>query len=179
MARFRAPVLALFLFLLLGGCATAPPVALDYDPQADFSGLRTYHLLDPLATGPVSPLELKRARQAVEGILSNRYRSVEHPEDADFLVQVQMQSVEKVAVYEDRFGLYGGYRYWGFGWRAPVEVREYRQDILVVDVLSPENSPLWRASMPSRAGRYRDPAQRHQRLREEAALLLNRFPPAY
>ncbi|MFI2812965.1 MULTISPECIES: DUF4136 domain-containing protein [unclassified Microbulbifer] len=171
--------MVMLLLLVLGGCAAAPQVAVDYDPQADFAGMRTYYLLDPVATGPVTPLEIKRARQAVEGILQNRYRAVDNTDDADFLVQVQFQAVEKVAVYEDSFGLYGGYRYWGFGWRSPVEVRQYRQDTLVVDILSPESSPLWRGSMPSSAGRYQDPAQRQQRLREEAALLLNRFPPAY
>ena len=175
-ASLRALLLALPL-LILGGCASAPPVAVDYDPQADFSGLRTYYLLDPLATGPVSPLEMKRARQALEGQLGLHYQPVDNTEDADFLVRLQIVAVDKVAVYDDSLALYGGYRYWGFGWRVPLQVREYRESTLVLDVLSQQSSPLWRASMPSAAPRYADPLQNQQRLSEEIALMLNRFPP--
>lgn len=175
-ANLRAAFVALSL-LVLGGCAGAPPVAVDYDPQADFSAMHSYYILDPLATGPVSPLEIKRARQALDGLLRLRYQPVQHPEDADFLVRLQMLAVEKVAVYEDSLALYGGYRYWGFGWRAPLEVRQYRENTLVLDILSPDNSPLWRSSIPSAAAGYADPAQSQQRVREEVALMLNRFPP--
>ncbi|SEA09505.1 DUF4136 domain-containing protein [Microbulbifer marinus] len=181
LAILRAHVLRLQLLalivLLLAGCATVPPVAVDYDPQADFSSLRTYYLLDPLATGPVSPLEMKRATQALEGLLRMRYQPAETADSADFLVRLQLNSVEKVVVYEDSLALYGGYRYWGVGWRAPLEVRQYRESYLVLDVLSPQSSPLWRASTPSAAARYADPLQSQQRIREELALMLNRFPP--
>ncbi|WP_159436024.1 DUF4136 domain-containing protein [Microbulbifer donghaiensis] len=154
-----------------------PPIAVDYDPQADFTSLQTYYLLDPLATGPVSPLEIKRATQALEGLLRMRYQPAQSADSADFLVRLQLNSVEKVAVYDDSFALYGGYHYWGFGWRAPLEVRPYRENYLVLDVLSPQSSPLWRASTPSAAARHADPAQSQQQLREELALMLNRFPP--
>ncbi|WP_323846661.1 DUF4136 domain-containing protein [Microbulbifer magnicolonia] len=175
-AKLRASFFVFFV-LLLAGCATVPPVAVDYDPQADFAGLRTYYLLEPLATGPVSPLEIKRARQALDALLRMRYQPAQSADSADFLVRLQLNSVEKVAVYEDSYALYGGYRYWGFGWRAPLEVRQYRENFLVLDVLSPQSSPLWRASTPSAAARYADPAQSQQRLSEELALMLNRFPP--
>jgi hypothetical protein len=172
----RAGLLAL-LSLWLGACATSSPVAVDYDPQADLTSLGSFYLLDPMANGPVSPLELKNAEQTVDGLLRMRYRPAENAESADFLVRVQVLAVDRVAVYEDSFALYGGYRYWGWGWQVPLDVRYYREATLVVDVMSPQHSPLWRGSMISSAGRYRDPAQRHQRVREEAALILNRFPP--
>ena len=176
---FRAPqaLLLAVLSLWLGGCASSPPVAVDYDPQADFSRLQSYYLLDPLANGPVSPLELKRAGQAVDGLLRMRFSPAASPEEADFLVRVQLQASQRVAVYEDTLGLYGGSRYWGLGWQVPLNVREYRQTILVVDMLSPTNAPLWRGSLPSGAQGAGSPEQQQQRLREEAALILNRFPP--
>lgn len=175
----RAPLIFLLgvLGLWLGGCATAPQVAVDYDPQADFSRLQSYYLLDPLANGPVSPLELKRAGQALDGLLRMRFSPSPSPDEADFLVRVQLQASERVAVYEDRLGLYGGSRYWGLGWQVPLNVREYRQTVLVVDMLSPSNAPLWRGSLLSGAQGAGSPEQQQQRLREEAALILNRFPP--
>jgi hypothetical protein len=165
------------LTLWLGGCVTASPVAIDYDPQADFAAMRSYCVLDPLADGPVSPLEIKRASQAVDGLLRGRYVPASNAESADFLVRVQMLAVERVAVYEDQMSIFGGYQYFGFGWQAPLQVRQYREASLVVDVLSPQFSPLWRGSMLSSAGRYSEPEYQHQRMREEAALILNRFPP--
>ncbi|AMX03515.1 DUF4136 domain-containing protein [Microbulbifer thermotolerans] len=171
----RSGILA--LVVLLASCASAPPVAVDYDPQADFSNLHSYYLLDPLATGPVSPLEIKRMKRAADDILRQRYMAADNAESADFLVRVQLHSVDKVAVYDDTLAFYGGYRYWGFGWRAPLHVREYRENTLVMDVLSPDNSPLWSGSLRSTAARYDDPVQRQQQLREEMAQLLGRFPP--
>ncbi|MCW8126813.1 DUF4136 domain-containing protein [Microbulbifer halophilus] len=176
-AIYRYSILALAALLLASCAAGPPPVAVDYDPQAEFSGLRSYYLLDPLATGAFSPLDLKRARNAADSLLGMRFERAKDAASADFLVRLQLVSEEKVAVYEDSFGLYGGYHSWGFGWRAPLQVRQYRRDILVLDILSPDKSPLWRASVPSGAGRHDDPVRRQQRLREDLALLLNRFPP--
>jgi len=172
----RSGLLALAV-LLLAGCVSAPRVAVDYDPQVDFSSLHSYYLLEPLATGPVSPLEIKRAKQAADDALRQRYMSADSAESADFLVRVQLNSVEKVAVYDDSLALYGGYRFWGFGWRAPLHVRQYRQNTLVMDVMSADNSPLWSGTVPSAADRFDDPMQSLQQLREEMALLLGRFPP--
>ncbi|WP_158514525.1 DUF4136 domain-containing protein [Microbulbifer aggregans] len=175
MGAMRAALIAACLWMV--GCATAPPVAVDYDPQADFSRLQTYFLLDPLGTGPVAPLELKRARQAVEGQLRLRYRPAASAGDADFLVRVQLQGAERVAVYEDRFGIYGGHGPWGFGWQVPLNVRQYRQVYFVIDALTPDQAPLWRGSIPSGAMGARSPEDQQQRLHNEAARLLNRFPP--
>lgn len=171
----RAGILVL-LSLLLGACASTSPVAVDYQPGANFLSMHSYFLEDPAAAGPVSPIEISNAAQAVDNQLRGRYRRVDSPEQADFLVRVQLLAVERAAVYED-VGFYGGYRYWGLGWRAPLNVRYYRESTLVVDVADPDNAPLWRGSMISSASRYREPERRHQRLREEAALILNRFPP--
>lgn len=165
------------LGLWLGGCATPNPVAVDYDPAFKFATLRSYYLLDPLASGQVSPFEIKRAQQAVDGQLQGRYQKVESREAADFLVRVQLLSSDKVAVYEDPFSIYGGYRYFGFGWRAPLRVREYRESNLIVDVLGPDNAPLWRGSLQSKAAGLGDPGVQQQRLNEEAAMILGRFPP--
>ncbi|QIL91239.1 DUF4136 domain-containing protein [Microbulbifer sp. SH-1] len=174
---FSVAFLGLLLAAGLGGCAAPNPVAVDYDPGFKFANLRSYHLLDTLANGPVSPFESKRASQAVDEMLRGTYTPAASRDAADFLVRVQLFSADKVAVYEDPFSIYGGYRYFGFGWRAPLRVREYRENTLIIDVLSPEEAPLWRGSMPSTATRYESPEQQMFRLREEAAMILARFPP--
>lgn len=174
---FSIAALGLTLVFGLGGCVSSSPVAVDYDPTFKFAKLRSYYLLDTQANGPVSPFESKRADQAVEDAFNSRYQPAASSEEADFLVRVQLFSTDKVAVYEDPFNIYAGYRYFGFGWRAPVRVREYRETSLIVDVLSPEQAPLWRGSMPSKAGRFEAPEQQLLRLREEANLILARFPP--
>ncbi|MEX2961705.1 DUF4136 domain-containing protein [Microbulbifer sp. TYP-18] len=170
-------VLLCVLALWLTACASAPPVAVDYDPQADFSGFKSYFLLDALAIGPVAPLEMKRARQSLDGVLRTHYLPAASRDEADFLVRVQIVASDKVAVYQDSLGLYGSGYYWGWGVRAPLTVREYREMSLVVDVLSPSNAPLWRGSLVSDAQRAGSPEQQQQRLREEATQILSRFPP--
>lgn len=174
--RFRMVCIAAFS-LWLAGCAAPNPVAVDYDPAFKFANLRSFYMLDPLASGQVSPFEIKRARQAVESQLRGRYSLVESREQADFLVRVQLLSSDKVAVYEDPFSLYGGYGYFGFGWRAPLRVREYTQSTLLVDMLSTDDAPLWRGSLPSKAAGIDEPQLQQQRFTEEAALIIGRFPP--
>ena len=165
------------LGLWLGGCATPNPVAVDYDPAFKFTTLRSYYLLDPLASGQVSPFEIKRASQAIDNQLRGRYSKAESREAADFLVRVQLLKSDKIAVYENPYSLYGGYGYFGIGWRPPLRVRQYRESTLVVDMLSPDNAPLWRGSLPSVAAGYDDPVYQQQRFAEEAALIIGRFPP--
>ncbi|MFD1217368.1 MULTISPECIES: DUF4136 domain-containing protein [Microbulbifer] len=174
--RFRGACIAA-LGLWLAGCAASNPVAVDYDPAFKFANLRSYYMLDPLASGPVSPFEIKRARQAIDNQLRGRYTPAESRDQADFLVRVQLMSSDKVAVYEDPFSLYGGYGYFGLGWRAPLRVREYTQSTLVVDVSSADDAPLWRGSLPSKAAGFDDPRRQLQRFNEEAALIIGRFPP--
>ncbi|MFV8781268.1 DUF4136 domain-containing protein [Microbulbifer sp. SA54] len=177
MASLLRTIGIVLLGLWLGGCTTPNPVAVDYDPGFKFANLRSYYLLDPLATGTVSPFEIKRAGQAVDNQLRGRYSKAESPETADFLVRVQLLSNDKVAVYEDPFSIYGGYRYFGFGWRAPLRVRQYQESNLIVDVLAPDNAPLWRGSLPSSAARHDEPEHQMQQLNKEAGLIIGRFPP--
>ncbi|WOX04498.1 DUF4136 domain-containing protein [Microbulbifer pacificus] len=174
---FSVAALGLLVIVGLGGCAAPNPVAVDYDPGFKFANLRSYYLLDTLANGPVSPFESKRANQAVDEVLRGNYSPAASREEADFLVRVQLLSADKMAVYQDPFSIYGGYRYFGFGWRAPLRVHEYRESTLIVDVLSPDEAPLWRGSMPSTAARHDSPEQQMFRLREEAGMILARFPP--
>ncbi|WP_346837729.1 DUF4136 domain-containing protein [Microbulbifer sp. SAOS-129_SWC] len=168
---------ALAALFTLGGCVSTPPVAVDYDAQADFSHLQSYYLLDPLATGAVSPLQVKRARRALDGLLRRRYRPADSAADADFQVRLQLLAEDKVAVYDDSLSLYGGYGFWGFGWRAPLAVHPVREDTLVLDMLAPDGQPLWHGSLPSAAAGDADPGRRQQRLHEELAQMLSRFPP--
>lgn len=177
LCRYLSIAFALSVLLWIGGCANTKPVAVDYDPQADLTHLETFYLLEPLADELVSPLEMKRANQAVDETLRRRYLVADSAASADFLVQVQLRVVERTTLQQDPMVVYGGYsrwNYWGFG--APLRSHKYRESTLIVDILSPSRSPLWRGSLVMKPGK-RKPEEAYQLLREEAAQILNRFPP--
>ena len=165
------------LGLWLGGCASPGPVSVDYDPGFKFANLRSYYMADPLASGKVSPFEIKRASQAIDNQLRGRYRRADSREQADFLVRVQLLSSDKLAVYDNPVSLYGGYGYFGFGWRPPLRVREYTDSTLVVDMQGPDDAPLWRGTLRSDAVGIDDPVRQQQGFDGEAALIIGRFPP--
>jgi len=166
--------------LLLGLAACSGiTVTHDYDPEVDFSGLKTYAwYAPPAAAAGVDTLTTRRISRAVDAELPLRgYRKVEGG-SPDFLVHALAaihQRIEAVPTSASMgYGWRGGYMAYSTG----TEIRAYDEGTLILDVISPATKVLlWRGTARAAVDDSRSPEEREARIREAVALILDSFPP--
>lgn len=185
MRRMLAP-----LILAAAGLAGCSPidVAVDYDPKADFSKIRTWAWFSEPAGAAhpeqVDPLTLQRSRDAIEEVLSAKGFAMARPEEADVLIAVH-SAIERRVTYGPSYG-------WGWGWGpgyswgpywdgywGPPSVYVYHEAALIVDVLEqkPAQRLIWRGIARRTIERGLTPEERELRVREAVHDLLAGFPP--
>ncbi len=165
------------------GCATMA-VDSDYDPAANFSGLKTYAWLPEPETGgdenkARNPLMDAYIRTAIEqGLAAKGYTQSESP---DFQVgyHASLAGKQSVQVYNTYYG-------YGPGWYGPAviapapvaQVYEYAEGTLLIDIVDPAARKLmWRGS--ANADLNRNPSTEEKQRKVDAAVekILKRFPP--
>ena len=153
----------------------------DYDPAADFQDLKTYSWLE----GPVpSRFELahRRAVEIVNQVLAEHgYRKT--TDNPDFGVAVHFSTQQKVQVTDWGYGYAGGARYRGrygsYGAGRDIDVRQYTEGSLILDVVDSASKQLiWRGSATGTVSKSSTPEERTKRTREAVEALLAQFPPS-
>lgn len=154
---------------LLAGCSSLK-TSIDYDTEADFSGLVDYAWID----ASDGSLTMQRVRKAVDEALAARGFHVD-PASPDFLVSAWAGSEERVEV-TDRGYSYGR---WGGGVPAPgVDVYRYQEGTLVLDAIDAgARTLIWRGTATKVVDPDATPEEREQGIREAVEALLERFPP--
>jgi hypothetical protein len=165
------------LAVLCTACTTIE-ISTDYDPAADFSGLRTWAFADPgQPTGdPRLDSSLVRSRifQALESELAVKGYGRAVGVQPDFLVDTHVALTRELDIHTFH---QGGYHRSSWG-RSETLVREVEKGSLVLDFLDPKTrSLLWRGVAQARVDRGGAPAERSQRIREAVRLMLQDFPP--
>lgn len=170
--------------LLLPACSTLEVTA-NYDPSADFSKYKTYSWETPkspvLDSSVNNPILNKRIAVAVDTQLAAKgFKKVDS--DADFLVGYHVALENKVSVTS--MNNYYGYARGGWGWNYPyrgrggVDVYEYQQGTLVLDMVDPKtNSLIWRGSAQAEVDQYAKQAKKDKLLNDAVAGMLEKFPP--
>ena len=185
----------LLLILLLGlatGCSTLQ-IQTDYDPEVNFSTLRTYAWLErpPAADGDPrvddNPLLHQRIHTAIDAGLQTAGYTMAGPAEADFLISYYITIDDMTSVtYINNYWGYGpgwGSRYHhtrpGFYpvYSQPV-VFEYEQGTLVLDIIQPEGRKLvWRGVASRELDYSASPEARQERLDKTIDAILANFPP--
>lgn len=158
-------------------------VTTDYDPNADFTRVRTYAWLDETSgvqgdRPDVTSLLDRRIRRAVDGELQRKGWSGVERAEADALVAYHLGVETKLDVNTIDTGY--GYGRWGYrgGVSTQTTVTEYQEGTLLIDVIDPKSKQLiWRGSGQARIRRSSTPEQREQRIDEAVAEILKSFPP--
>ena len=166
-------LLYLCLIIFAAGCSTIS-VTHDYDPQADFSSLRTFAWLPFPKTVKVNSLVVKRVQDAVTRELEAKGMQ-KNPQNPDFLIAMHGATQEKLDITDWGYttGPYG--RYWG---GRDVSVRQYTEGTLVLDFVDAKSKNLlWRGVAKGAIDPTASPRERTERINEGAAKLLAEFPP--
>lgn len=182
MARLLVPL----LLLALGGCSRVH-IRSDYDPAADFSGLRTYAWAPDPRLLNLHPLvrsaELDgRIRSTIDRELSRRGYEQGAAGEPDFLVRylasirrtIGSETVWEPSSYQaDPDGTLP--RTAGF---AQTYTHDYRAGSFIIDVLKPgRKDPIWRGTAEAVLNEAAPPEERRARLDASIRRILEKFPP--
>lgn len=183
---------AIALMILIAGCSTMQ-ISYDYDPKANFTGLKTYDWLkepqkptgDPRIDG--NTILENRIHEAVDSALEARgFTKV--PNNPDFLVayHVSLDRRRSVQTLNSYYGYGPG---WGYGYGAAYRpgywagapetyVYEYEEGTLILDIVNPENKELmWRGSAQDEVSFKSTPEKDRAQLNEAVHKMLEKFPP--
>jgi len=195
---------ALITCLLLASCSSIRVTA-DYDPRTSFEGLHSFAWI-PIepelaadANAVDNPLISARVTEAIERTLvANGYEPVS--EGGDFRVGFAVSVRRALDVrpgprydydyygaycYDIPYGHFGHYGRYGFGgpyggrgFGARVDVMEYEESTLMIDIFDPETDELiWRGTARSRLSSDQTPERSIADINEAVTKILAQFPP--
>lgn len=171
-------VCGLLLLLTAVGCSPIQ-VGVDYDPEADFSGLLSYDWA-ALSEGAHDPrvdndLLKSRLQAAVNTELATK-GFVLSGDAPDFVIGYHAAIEQRIDVREvvtRRYGYRGG-------WYDDVatHVREYDEGTLILDIVEAERNQLvWRGTAKGEVDLFAKPEEKAARIQEAVQKLLADFPP--
>jgi opacity protein-like surface antigen len=185
----------MLLLTMLSGCATLK-VHVDYDPSANFTGLKTYDWIsgsqvaseDPrFNDNPFIETLIRRTLKAQLGIKGYVQESSDTP---DFLVGYYATMDERIDITRvDRYYGYStvgrswegyGYEYETYGWAAKPEIRvkKYKEGTLIVDIVNSETrSLMWRGVVQDEMSFSQQLEEKEEKLNDAVNRMLKEFPP--
>jgi hypothetical protein len=181
----KAGVLGLFL---LTGCSTLT-VQTDYEPQYDFSALKTYAWLDtPAPSNDIrvnNSLIINRVVAAVNNDLKSKGYQLTDKDKADFYVN-WFGGIENKIRQETINTFYGGLGYgygaWGYGgfWPGYSQTYdvEYQEGTLIIDIADSKSKQLiWRGTGRDYVEEKDTPEKITEGINQSVSKILSSFPP--
>jgi hypothetical protein len=184
--------LILVLAAASAGCSSIE-VNHDYDPKANFAGLKTYEWMKepqkPTGDARIDGNTIleNRIHKAVDTELAARgFKKV--TSDGDFLVAYHV-SLDKQRSVQTLNSYYGYGPGWGYGYGASYRpgywagapetyVYEYEEGTLILDIVNPKNKELmWRGSAQDEVHFKSTPEKDQTQLNEAVQKMLEKFPP--
>jgi hypothetical protein len=166
-------ILALTLAASTSGCSSIS-TSYDYDDTYDFSRLHTYSWLPVPTDQKQNELILKRVKTELSAGLADRgYREAKGK--ADFRLAIHMGTERRVQV--DDWGYAYG-RHYGFGGAGRLEVYEYDEGTLIVDMVDAGTKKLfWRGTARKTVDPGATPEKITATVQEAVDKILKNFPP--
>lgn len=176
-------VLTCCLVSVLAACASHD-ITTDYRTDVNFSNYQSFALLpvDPTvySNPKLSEISVRRVGTLLGKELARRFTEAEQGA-ADFHVRyfVVLEDRMKVENYNATFGMYRsgyGYRY---GFDTPdLHNTYYQQGSIIIDILdSKTDEVVWRGSTEGKVNDRLSPAERDNRVADQLAELMAKFPP--
>jgi hypothetical protein len=176
-------LIATAMVLMLASCSSVT-VKSDYDPGVDFSQFKNFALYSgkmiPGDELHLHPLIKKRVEaNLIEELQRKGFKLVDE-KDADFIVVSHAGVKDKTQVTN-----WGGAGY-GYGWYDPwwgpygsrVDVNQYEESTLVIDMVSTKNKQMaWRGMGTGIVKEYSSPEDQNETVKKYVTQILNEFPP--
>ena len=169
--------------LLLYACATPLQVGSDHDPSANFANYHSFTLMQRERKDVSNPLVVSRAEEDIQqGLQHKGYTQASDPSQADFTVDFTIGSRERTDVHSYPSAYVGPWFYGGPWWGGPywgsdVDVRQYREGTLSIDIFDAHtHRPVWHGWAQKELSR-KDMEQPAEPIRNAVDSVLAKFPP--
>jgi hypothetical protein len=162
----RVVAIALATVLALGGCAAKISVSQDYDPNVDFSAIRSFNWLGIQNASGLSAFDIGRVEKAFRNELKSK--GLRELTNADILVAAYLGMRPKLGTkWEYSHGLY---------WEEqPIKIP---QGLLILDIVDAKSRKLiWRARATGIGEPNASPEQRERSIARVAKRVLSKLPP--
>lgn len=165
--------ITLITAILLVRCSTIS-VMQDYDPEYDFSKLKTFGFLPIPAEAGIDQLNANRFGDAIKSELTTKGYTVS--DQADFGVALLFGKQTKTNITSYGYG-YGPY--WGrYGGTSNIDVSQYDEGTLIIDVIDMNKKELvWRGTGTGVIDPNATVEERTANINNAVAQILAQFPP--
>jgi len=165
----------LSLLLLLGACSSIK-VTYDYDNMADFSKYKTYAFTEDAKNFPIQELDRTRVLAAIDKEMAAKgFTKSENP---DVLIDLQVRLEQRQTATATNTGGYGRYRYgWGGG-TTYVNVENYVDGTLFVNMVDKSSEKLvWQGRGTKTLEEHPTPEKKEQNINYAIQQIFAKYPP--
>ena len=176
-------LIAMLGIALLAGCSSYD-IKYDYDVDSNFSAFKTYNWIPRTiseASGSArtavqsNSLLDERIRKAVDTQMAAKGFTLSE-ENPDVMVVYHTGAENKIDVTDWGYTYAGSY--WGGGLGRSVDVYQYTEGTLIVDMVGTANKKLvWRGSATGVVDPSSSPEQREAKINDVVARIFEKYPP--
>ncbi|CAM1345588.1 DUF4136 domain-containing protein [Tenacibaculum amylolyticum] len=169
------------LVLFITSCSSVR-VATDYDTKADFNNYKTFAFYKPgIDKAPISDLDKKRIMRAIEANLLAK--GMQKSSNPDVLVSLFTKSRERININDNNAAFGWG---WGYGWgwnpwmwggAGRLNVNQYTEGTLFIDIIDANKKELVWQGIGSGALSMRSTKKREERIKKFVTDILSKYPP--
>lgn len=161
---------------MLASCSTVK-VTTDYDTSTDFSKYKTFAFYKKgIDKAEISDLDKRRILKAIESeLLAKGFTKSENP---DILVNIFTKSRRKVDIYNNYNYWYYGWYPWYYGPNFGVQVSEYTEGTLFVDLIDSSKKELaWQGIGSGGLNTSGNIAKKEERIKDFVSQIMEKYPP--
>ncbi len=168
--------LPFFILLLVVASCASIQVTYDYDGTADFGKYKTYSYTEEAKNFPIQELDRTRVLAAIDKQMSAKgFTKSDNP---DVLIDLQVKLQQKQTATATNTGGYGMYRYgWGGG-TTYVNVENYVEGTLFVNMIDKSTEKLvWQGRGTKTLEDHPSPEKKEQNINYAIQQIFMKYPP--
>jgi len=175
-------ILVIFVFLVGSSCNSVKVVA-DYDQSTNFMNYKTFAFYKKgIDRVEISDLDKRRILKGIEAeLIAKGFTKSENP---DILVNIFTKAKRKVDVYNNNafggfsFGGYYGWYPWYYGPNFGVQISEYTEGTLFIDLIDADKKELiWQGIGSGGLSTSGNVAKKEGRIKEFVNEIMAQYPP--
>jgi len=175
-------LLPLVLLFLVASCSSVR-VTSDYDTKTDFSKYKTFAFYKKgIDKVEISDLDKRRILKGVENELLAK--GLTKSDTPDLLVNIFTKARKKINIYNDYYGYgygYGGYYGWYPWYYGPnygVQVSEYTEGTLFIDLIDAHKKELaWQGIGSGALNTSGNVTKKEERIKNLVTQIMAKYPP--